>query len=125
MLVWPEDDTIDVKWAEALGKSLNGEPLSEQMITDIVNELNRAAPVAYKDVPRAFGARIASSLLRSLARAMTVQKVQGMSLDKMIFTMCGFSVLLLPRLLAPVADILLAGPWNQEKFLTSFNTRPQ
>ena len=33
-------------WVEALGtvlgKSLNGEPLSEQMITGIVNELNRA-----------------------------------------------------------------------------------
>lgn len=143
-LVIVDDPLVNTKWAEEVYELLmanrdkallaNGSSMTDSDIAMLRTALHRIVPLSHvsqmKDVDSEGTRRLwTATIPLRLARAVTVYKVQGESLGRMIFTlgdkrMTGTSYTAFTRPRGGLADILLAGQWDTNKFLDNFNTGP-
>jgi hypothetical protein len=140
VLVKPDDSDIDSKWNIEVRKILSTEnvgmkhsdsfvQITETEIDAICNELDRVMPIGYVDIPASEGRSYASSIPLRLARVVTVHKVQGMTLDKVMFTpgssrMKGTSLTAFTRCRNGLDGMILSGNDDNEHLVEHFNNVP-
>jgi hypothetical protein len=124
---------VDVLWAEAVCELLQVEQVDEELVQAVYEELKGVIPMPYCSKQKERG-EDGTAMVRDyvqciplvLARAATVHKFQGSSLDGSIVTlgeakMYGCPLTAFTRSRGGLKDILLAWDWDVDTFLELFN----
>lgn len=147
VLVRPDDADIDVGWDAQVRNILRQDnveiqdedgsyvPITESQISEICDSLKRVMPIRYEskkfsDEDGNYAKKFwAASIPLRLARAVTVHKVQGMTLDKLMFTpgsakMTGTSLTAFTRCKGGFEAMLIMGNDDDEHLVEQFNRKP-